>query len=52
MILALAILSIAAAIVLGLTIRMQINAAREQGRREGFFKGYRDAVAFREEQVK
>jgi hypothetical protein len=46
MIAALSILSIAAAIVLGLTIKRQIDAAYWLGRKHGFYKGYEKATAF------
>jgi len=46
MIAALALLSIAAAIVLGMTIKRQIAAAYRAGYRSGFFKGYAAATNF------
>lgn len=46
MIPALVILSIAAAIVLGMTIKRQIAAAYRAGYRSGFFKGYGAATTF------
>ena len=46
MIAALALLSIAAAIVLGMTIKRQIAAAYREGFKAGFYKGYQDATTF------
>jgi hypothetical protein len=49
MIAAIAILSIAAAIVLGMTIKRQITAAYRDGYRSGFFKGYEKATTFQKQ---